>query len=227
MKRFAVILIIAVLALGCVFATKGDSQRTDSNTANSGHDFYVYTTINTVYPVYQITGTNTNGSVTSEADNLENKIEGQLSSDGKTISVNVALQQFGMTDNDLTKDNNSKAAIRYFGNVTVTIKAGKLTLVDADGSKAKAGHKTASAVPTLTDFTAATITNVTIADGTADATATSDYTADALQLTYNGKVVTGSDSVQTVANGGFTWNIEDLTAGDTYRADVVVTYTAE
>ena len=225
MKRFAVILIVAVLAIGCVFAAAGDSQRTDTNTANSGHNFYVETTINAIYPVYQITGTNENEKVTSKAADVSNKITGELSSDGKTISVNVALQQFGMTDNDLSAA--TKAAIRYFGDVTVTIKAGKLTLVKETG-KTYTDHTEASGVPTLKDFTAVTgLDNVTIADGTADTTATSDYTADALKLTYNGKVVTGSESVQTVAEGGFTWNIEELTAGDTYRADVVVTYTAE
>ena len=225
MKRFAVILIVAVLAIGCVFAATGDSQNKSGTEANSGHNFYVETTINAIYPVYQITGTNKNGKVTSKADDVSNKITGELSSDGKAISVNVALEQFGMTDNDLSAA--TKAAIRYFGDVTVTIKAGKLTLVKETG-KTYSGHTEASDVPTLKDFAAVTeLNNVTIADGTADATATSDYTADALKLTYNGKVVTGSDAVQTVAEGGFTWNIEELTAGDTYRADVVVTYTAE
>ena len=222
MKRFAVILIIAVLALGCVFAATGDSQRTSSNSVNDGHKFYVETTIGTVYPVYQIVGTGNNSvTVTSAKDDKSNKVVAKLSSDGKSVSVDVALQQFGMKDNDITSTTATKTTIRWYGNVTVTITASKLT-----NSVTTSGHTQASDAPALTGFTAVeSLSNVTIEDATA--TASTGYTADALKLTYNGKVVSGSDSAQTVANGGFTWNIENLTAGDTYTADVVITYTNE
>ena len=221
MKRFAVILIIAVLALGCVFAATGDSKNSTDK-----QKFIVKTTIGKVYPVYQIKGTNdASGSATSSSEGT-NEVEGILSTDGKSISINVELDHFGYVDNDTTK---AKTDIRYKGAVTVKITAGELkntytesgatTSITADTD----GHIYQSAAPTAGKFTGADTTNFDASDCAAStnnyATVTATYT--------NGKAVATGTSAVKIASGSFTWNIESLTAGDTYKADVTVTYTVE
>ena len=220
MKKFAIVLMMALLVLGCVFAASGDSQKTDKNTANSGDKFIVTTTIGKIYPVYQIVGTNNaSGSATSKhSTETLDKVKGILSEDGDKISIKVALNHFGKKENDLTKENTD---IRYKGDVTVTITAGKLvnTIDDVSG-----GHIKESALPTAGTFTA-----VSDIDNFNATTAISSNTAIITAKYLNGKKVasgTGT-SVQTIANGSFTWDISGLTAGDTYEADVIVTYTNE
>ena len=219
MKRFAVILIIAVLALGCVFAA-------DSKNSTNNQKFIVKTTIEQVYPVYQIVGSNgSNTTVTSAASSYQ-EIEGILSSDGKSISINVELDHFGYVGNDTSK---SMTDIRYKGAVTVTITAGELkNTYKASGSTTSItadtdGHIYQSAAPTAGKFTGAGAANFEASDCEAStnnyATVTATYT--------NGKAVATGTSAVEIASGSFTWNIESLTAGDTYKADVVVTYTVE
>ena len=71
MKRFAVILIIAVLALGCVFAT------TSKNSTNS-NSIWVTTQIQEIYPVYQLKATNGKATKQSAAGETDaNKITGK------------------------------------------------------------------------------------------------------------------------------------------------------
>ena len=221
MKRFAVILIIAVLALGCVFATTGDSQNSTNN-----QKFVVKTTIGKVYPVYQIKGTNNaSGSATSSSAGT-NEVEGILSSDGKSISINVELDHFGYVDNDTSK---SMTDIRYKGVVTVKITAGELkNTYTASGSTTSItadtdGHIYQSAAPTVGKFTGVDATNFDASDCEAStnnyATVTATYT--------NGKAVATNTSAVKIASGSFTWNIENLTAGDNYKAEVKVTYEAQ
>lgn len=216
MKKFAVVLIIAVLALGCVFA-------------ESNHSFKVTTKIGEIQPVYKIVGTNDdNKSAVSSADGT-NEVVGILSSDGDSISINVALKHFGYKNN--TAGNLDD--IWYNGSVSVTITAGKLqnAYLAKDGTTKltdTTGHVDASADPTTGAFTAnttntGTAKNVTVT-GCAASTTSNVAT---ISVVYNGmKVATGTNELE-IASGSFKWDISALTAGDTYKADVTVTYTAE
>ena len=224
MKRFAVILIIAVLALGCVFADVDDSKNKNNDTG-----FVVYTTIKTVYPVYEIVGSD--GQTTGETANSDKgeKIEGKLSDDGDSITITTTLNHFGMKDNDM---NSTKTDIRYKGAITVTITASELinkttglTFSDASSVAANAeasnNHVYKSGLPTAGTFTNANDDNFTAA-------CTNENNIVEVTATYtNGqKVPTSSNSVK-IAAGSFDWNISKLTAGDYYEANVVVTYTIQ
>ena len=224
MKRFAVILIIAVLALGCVFAATNTKDA-----PNNGDKFVVTTTIKTIYPVYEIVGSD--GQTTGETANSDKgeKIEGKLSDDGDHITITTTLNHFGMKDNDM---NSTKTDIRYKGAITVTITASELinkttglTFSDASSVAANAEasnkHVYKSGLPTAGTFTNEKADNFTAA-------CTNENNTVKVTATYtNGqKVPTSSDSVK-IAAGSFDWNISKLTAGDYYEANVVVTYTIQ
>ena len=224
MKRFAVILIIAVLALGCVFADVDDSKNKNNNTG-----FVVYTTINTVYPVYEIVGSDGQTKDVTANSDMDQKIEGKLSDDGDHITITTTLNHFGMKNNDMSS---SKTDIRYKGAITVTITASELInkttgLTFSDASSVAANveasnkHVYKSGLPTAGDFTNNNDKNFT-------AVCTNENNTVKVTATYtNGqKVPTSSDSVK-IAAGSFDWDISKLTAGDYYEADVVVTYTIQ
>ena len=234
MKRFAVILIIAVLALGCVFAAStGDDSTNKVAGTTSGNKIYVVTTIGRVYPVYQIvayTGDSedASGSVTSAAteysDTASNKIVGaKTTENGKEIvSVKIAIQHYGLENNDASS---SKIVdIRYNGTVEVTVEATALQNVStgyATQAKAEAGkHAWETAVSSVTAFTEVDSKYCDVTAGTAK-TASAAVTA-----VYGNGTVEINGAAQTIANGCvFKWDTTNLTAGDTYKADVVVTYT--
>ena len=224
MKRFAVILIIAVLALGCVFADVDDSKNKNNDTG-----FVVYTTIKTVYPVYEIVGSDGQTKDVTANSAKDQKIEGKLSGNGDHITITTTLNHFGMKDNDM---NSSKTDIRYKGVITVTIEASELinkttglTFSDASSVAANAeasnNHVYKSGLPTAGTFTNENADNFTAA-------CTNENNTVKVTATYtNGqKVSTSSNSVK-IAAGSFDWDISKLTAGDYYEADVVVTYTIQ
>ena len=235
MKRFAVILIIAVLAFGCVFAgTATGSTVSGKDTASNGTNnekFVVKTKIGSIYPVYQIVGTGSNSTTATSAASSYPEIEGVVSTDadGKEwLSVSVELDHFGVTDNDLAK-RASKTNIRYKGAVEVTITAGTLInqRTNASSTATEYVYSSGDAVVGTTPWTAETFSETTdnftcALKGTATAN-TATFTA-----TYaNGKKVATAKNAVKIASGSFKWDITDLTAGDTYKADVTVTYTAQ
>ena len=237
MKRFAVILIIAVLALGCVFAASTGDDSTNKVAglnATSGDKIYVTTTIDRVYPVYQIiayTGTSETSGVTSaSSESSANTITGEkttnASTGDETVTVKVAIQHYGLEGNDASAT--KKTNIRYNGSVKVTVTATALvnqnseaieqTTANTADSK---GHVWMSALPTATSFadkntltTYCTVTPATASENSASVTA--KYS--------NGTVLTGVDA-KTIANDcTFTWTTTNLTAGDSYEANITVTY---
>lgn len=213
MKKFAIVLMMALLVLGCVFAAAGDSKD-----ANSGDKFVVKTTIDVIYPVYQIIGSNdttTEASVHPSASvpEIEGKkvyTSGQLTN----ITIDVSLIHFGHKENDTTKD---KTYIRYAKNVTVTIEAKKLenTLTSLPD-----GHVDVSANPTVTASAGITET----ADFK-DTVTSSDNKVTVVAEYLTGKKVGNETFDQTIATCTFNWDVTNLTVGDTYKADVIVTYT--
>ncbi len=210
MKKFAIVLMMALLVLGCVFAA------TTSKDANNGDKFVVKTTINTIYPVYQIVGSNNNSeSVTSaHASGTVPEIEGIVDEDNQTLTIKVSLQHFGMKDNDM--DTNTKVSIRYSNNVDVTITGSELK----NTSSNETGHVQSSSLPSVrfnvipsTTETKLELVKKSVSNNVATITAK-----------YSGLVNTKDKAVE-IASGSFTWDISTLTSGDTYKADVVVKYT--
>ena len=221
MKRFAVILIIAVLALGCVFAATNTKDA-----PNSGDKFVVTTTIKTIYPVYQIVGTGNNSDKATSADSTSEsveEVEGIVSEDGDTLTINVALQHFGKPSNDMGQT--SFAAIRYKNKITVKISAGKLV-----NQTTGAGHISESGDAVNGAFTGIGTANDNFNSDSVTSTGKSYVEID---CHYNNGLKVAVDStgksgvVETIATGSFSWDISKLTAGDTYKADVIVTYTVE
>lgn len=209
MKKIAIVLMMALLVLGCVFAA------TDSKNSTNNDKFVVKTTIGQIYPVYELVGKNTTASVTSAKAAAAQEINGILSADGDSLSIKVELNHYGVKNNDT--ETSTKVDIRYKGAVTVTITAGKLE----NQATNTTGRVEESELPTAGDFT-------TYDAGVDNFTASSSKTNNKVEITAtyeNGKkVATGANAVK-IADGEFTWDISGLTAGDTYKADVVVTYT--
>ena len=219
MKRFAVILIIAVLALGCVFAATNTKDA-----PNNGDKFVVTTTIKTIYPVYQIVGTGNDSDEATSADSTSaSEVEGIVSEDGDTLTINVKLQHFGKPSNDM--DQTSLAAIRYKNKITVKISAGKLlNQTTGDGHISESGDAENGA------FTGIGAAKDNFNSDSVTSTGKSYVEID---CHYNNGLKVAVDStgktgvVETIATGSFSWDISNLTAGDTYKADVIVTYTVE
>ena len=221
MKRFAVILIIAVLALGCVFA---DTTSTSSKNVNSGNKFVVKTTIPQVVPVYKLIGYNTTtlgdtGYVEATAAGT-NKIEGITSTENGNdyVSINVSLKHFGYTDNDTTK---TKTNIKYRGTVKVDIEAGVLKNTYSGTGTTSVDHVLKSGAAVAGTWAGSTDTNFK-----AETSGTANKVTVSAQYTNGKTVATGANEVQ-IANGSFKWDITELTPGDTYEADVTITYTVE
>ncbi len=221
MKKFTIVLMMALLVLGCVFAASGDSQKTDSQTVTNGDKFIVTTTIDTIYPVYMISGSNgtdTVWSATSPTDS--NKVEAIKIYDSTTnqltnVKINVSLIHFGYKDNDTSE---GRTYIRYSKSVTITITAKEL--VNTQSSPLPSGHVEKSNVPTVENAT-----NIPLTEDFKD-TVTSDGNVVTVVAEYlSGKKVGNAEFNQEIATCTFNWYVQDLTAGDTYEADVIVTYT--
>lgn len=211
MKRFAVTLIIAVLALACAFAAT-------SKNSTSGDKFVVTTTIQTIYPIYQIVGGGLDDALETWKEVTSSKtgpeVEGVVTDD--QLSVAVSLEHFGKANNDTSSE--GYVAIRYKNDIEVTIKAGKL-INQTKGD----GHVAESDAPENTAFIATGKEANFYAEGVT--TTGSDTVVIKCHYTNGKKVAEGIKTPKDIAIGGFTWDISELTAGDTYKADVVVTYT--
>ena len=233
MKRFALILIVAVLALGCVFA---DTAVDTSKDANNNDKVIVYTKVKVVYPVYEIVATEgQDSSAQANSSDTNNTIEAKTSTtDENKVSIKITLNHFGVTNNDmneLSTNGAGKTDIRYNGSVHVSVEAGALKLVtNGDYNSAKISDTTNHvlnsdlpsksaanyAVTTLDNFSSSEDNEVTSAANKLNVLA---------EYVKGLKVETGKAS-KSIASCVFTWDTSILTAGDTYEANVVVTYTA-
>ncbi len=242
MKRFAVILIIAVLAIGCVFAVATGSEANVSDYKTNANDksnlIYVTTTIGRIYPVYQIvayTGTSVDETVVSGTTN--NKIAGDTSVDGK-VSVKIAVQHYGLKNND--SSSTEKVDIRYIGKVKVTVTASELKNTDTSIASAAANVVSTNGHVYMSDVAVATAFNVegkdvTSAVGKKDklltltaGTASGNNVATVTAKYENGQAIPMNAKAATIAEGAtFTWDTTSLTAGDNYEATITITYTNE
>ena len=229
MKRFAVILIIAVLALGCVFAVSTGDDSTNKvagSNATSGDKFYVTTQIGRIYPVYQSVGYTGNEETSDDAvsdASGTNSVVGTKSVDNEKeyLTVKVAIQHYGLENNNA--DSTNKVNIRYKGTVKVTVTAKELkntdSTVEADALKVNSeNHVFKSELPSVS---ANFVGKTTIANLRVEPNTVSNNVASVNAEYTNGlSVATG-----TIANGcEFKWETTNLTAGDHYQAEIVVTY---
>ncbi len=215
MKRFAVILIIAVLALGCVFATvTGDNG--EVTTGTNGDKVIVTTDINVIYPVYMITASNGDVEVdsASSASEIAAKKIYNDSNELTDVQIDISLKHFGYQGNDTAT--NKKTYIRYAKNVTVTIEAKALENKSSNAT----GHVLKSANPTVI----ANGGNIANSADFASSNNVSDNKLEVLAEYKTGKRVGNAEFNQEIATCTFNWNVEELTAGDTYKADIIVTY---
>ncbi len=236
MKKFAIVLMMALLVRGCVFANAGDTGddttgKITPETATSGDKFYVSVKISPVYPVYQIVGyTGTDETTSPSAVSTktgEESIVGTLNEEGTKLTVKVAIQHYGVKENNINVVSPTKTDIRYKGTVKVTVTAKELINQDstavADPLEVNSeNHVYKSNLPVATAFTAKTgIANLTVT-----ANAASDNTASITAEYINGKKVETGSTAVTIANDCvFTWSdIDALTGGDSYKAEVIVTY---
>jgi hypothetical protein len=126
------------------------------------------------------------------------------------------------------KDSTRKNFIRYKDdNLTVTIKADSLKNKSyLDGSNTKMTETGAvKSITTPTTFSG-------VKQGTKDIhTVTATTTTDTVTLTavYTGeKVSVGNDTTGlAVTDWSWTWDTSKLVAGETYRADITITYTVQ
>lgn len=235
MKRFTAVLIIAVLALGCVFAAStGDSSNNVVN-VNSANKVIVYTEIDRIYPVFQIIAYTsdtepTSGYVTggtTSANRIEGKKNYDATTGNETVSVKVAIQHYGLANNETGK---GMVNIRYRGSVKVTVTATSLknTGYGDSSSAQKAGHVYETLLQSATKFADVnalkTYCEIKPSDAYGSTMEGADMTTSITAVYKNGTVLTGAEA-KTIANDcTFTWDTTNLTPGDKYEATITIAY---
>ncbi len=220
MKKITAILLFAVLALGCVFATSGDVVILEVD-------------MDKVIPMYTIHGAIgsatadgvpgiTNDATLGSADS--GIITKSVTDDEDEVSLAITIKEHGYKESDGTDKN----YVRIKKNYTLTITADVLKNVDflnnTDPSKTEQGT-----LKTL------------VADGvTLKWTDTADHkvskgTVASNSVVLNSKFLTGkkvTTSAATtagweIATWNFTWDLTNLIGGETYRADILLEFQAD
>ena len=219
MKRFAVILIIAVLALGCVFAATSDTVVLETIVEKVIPCFEIYG--NSVATANKgISGLDTDKKIADATGN--GVISATIDEEADTVSLKVLVYEVGL------KDSTRKNFIRYKDDsLTVTIKADALKNKSyLDGSNTKMTETgDVKSITTPTAFAG-------VKQGTKDIhTVTAATTTDTVTLTavYTGEKVnvTNAENGLAVTDWTWTWDTSKLVAGETYRADITITYTVK
>ena len=197
------------MALGCVFAATSDT-------------LVLETSVQEVIPCFEIYGKSvsdstkgdTTGNVVVSADIDEEKDE---------VSLQVFVNEVGL------KGTERKNFIRYKNEAGVEVKIvadslqNKKYIDGTDKNMTETGA--VKSVTTPAAFTAVTLNSKDIHTVTA-ATATDTVTLTAI---YTGEKVSVTDTTTglAVTNWTWTWDTTNLVAGETYRANITITYTAE
>ena len=213
MKRITLILLIATLILTSAFAF------TSSRNIGSGDKIIVIVAIDKVYPIYSITASNEDTSVTSgeTSDASSPSITAIKVYDANKVltdvQIKIGLNHFGYQRNDA--DEKVKVPIRYANTVNVTIEANALENLDQD----TANHVKKSNDPiVVADSLKATST---AASSDFEVSANSSGNTVNVKAQYkSGRSVLSEQIAECV----FDWDVTTLTAGDTYQAGVIVTY---
>lgn len=213
MKRVAVVLILITLILCSAFAY------TNSKNATSGNKLIVVVTIDEIYPLYNITASNNDTSVTSGSSDGASvpsirAIKVYDSNNQLTdVQIKIGLNHFGYENNDA--DERVKVPIRYANTVNVTIEANPLENENED----TANHVAKSSNPVVVDGSVKTTTSSSTTDFEVSANSTGN------KVNVKAEYKTGLSVVsEQIAECTFDWDVTSLTAGDTYQAGVIVTY---
>ena len=217
MKRFAVVLIIAVLALGSVFAATNDVVVLETSVEKVIPCFEIYGDSTSHKGVQGITDDAAVAAATGDA-----VVTATIDESKDEVSLKVLVYEVGL------KDSTRKDFIRYKDDsLTVTIKADSLKNKNyLNGTKTDMTETGAiKTVSTPTAFTAVKLETKEIHTVTAAAA------ADTVTLTakYTGEKVSVGDTTTglAVTDWTWTWDTSNLVAGETYRADITITYTVE
>ena len=220
MKKFAIVLMMALLVLGCVFAASGDAVVLEVNLENIVPVYEIYGSLDGSSYTKGVAGINNNADIASATGGVISK---DITTEDETVTLTILIKEHGLKESD----NSAKAYIRYKGDVSVTVTSSSLKNVDyLDGSntsKIETGD--------VTSFTDPTISWTDTDDHTvAKAFAAKD------KVVLDSKFLTGkkvapvsgaSAEGWNVASWSWTWDTTSLIGGETYRADIKLTYTVE
>lgn len=213
MKRVITTLIFTALFVGLIFAG------VSSKNINNGNKVIIITTVDEIYPIYSITASNSDTSVTSGSPSdasvpTINAIKVYDANKVLTdIQINIGLNHFGYQSNDA--DERIKVPIRYASTINVTIEANALENQDQE----TANHVKKSDDPIVVDGSLKITTSADAADFEASANSTGNTVSVKAEYKSGLSVI-----AEQIAECTFDWDVTKLTAGDTYEAGVVVTY---
>ena len=220
MKRFAVILIIAVLALGCVFAATSDTVVLETSVQEVIPCFEIYGSTTATKDVKGVSGISTDADVAKATA----VVKASIDEDNDEVKLNVFVYEVGL------KNEARKNFIRYKDDgLTVTIKADSLKNVNYLNGTVTSMKETGDVktVSTPSAFSAVKQLDKEIHTVSIDSTTAKDTVT--LTAKYTGEKVSVTDATTglAVTDWTWTWDTSKLVAGETYRADITITYTVK
>lgn len=220
MKKFAIVLMMALLVLGCVFAANEDNVILEVN-------------VEKVIPLFEIYGDDlehkgtVNGSLTDAqiASSTATVVKEELKGDTSSVDLKVLIYEVGFDSS-----NQRQAYIRYknTSGVTITVTASDLKNVDylnaSDMTKTEKGS-----VTNVSDVICHDAYKKDTKDIHTITNSSSSNESVVLSAVYTGEKVTLDNTTtgNEVASWTWTWDTSDLVGGETYRADIYLTYTIE
>lgn len=219
MKKFAIVLMMALLVLGCVFAASGDAVVLEVNLENIVPVYEIYGSLDGSSYTKGVAGINNDADIASATGGVISK---DITTEDETVTLTILIKEHGLKESD----NSAKAYIRYKGDVSVTVTSSSLRNVKylngADVSKTETGE--------VTSFTEPTISWDDTADHTIRKTSAANASVVLASKFLTGKKVGASGATTdgwNVASWTWTWDTTSLIGGETYRADIKLTYTVE
>jgi len=227
MKKFFVFLMVALVAITCVFADEGYKDPLDKTASNGQAQIQILTTIHEEWPKFQLA---TTSGVTA---NVHDEVEG-------TLSTPVTATLTDANNSALTEADSGSVSVGFTINqisdsrtndvYTLSIEVTDLVLMQAlnDAQRATfADATTASASDATRKFVvvaaAPAISKQTVSNITMD-----DTTDGELEVTYNGKKVkAGASSVVPLGIFTAAWTKNSNAQAGDYEAHITLTVTAQ
>lgn len=220
MKKFAIVLMMALLVLGCVFAASGDAVILEVNFEEIIPVYEIYGTLDSTSYKKGVAGINSDSAIASATEGVISK---GITTEDESVTLTILIKEHGLKESDKT----AKAYVRYKGNVSVTVSSSSLRNLDyldgSDTSKTETGA--------VSSFTEPTIFWTDTADHTVAKTSAAND-----KVVLDSKFLTGkkvapvsgaSAEGWNVASWSWTYDTTSLIGGETYRADIKLTYTVE
>lgn len=219
MKKFAIVLMMALLVLGCVFAASGDAVILEVKLEEIIPVYEIYGTLDSTSYKKGVAGINSDSDIAGATEGVISK---DITTEDESVTLTILIKEHGLKESD----NTAKAYVRYKGNVSVTVTSSSLKNVEyldrTDTSKTETGS--------VTSFTDPTISWTDTADHTVAKTSAANDKVVLYSKFLTGKKVSLSGArVEgwNVASWSWTWDTTSLIGGETYRADIKLTYTVE